>query len=108
MEWPRRFLAFSHDFFHVSSVITKTLNSGESILVDGDCILCFESSVSIDVEWVGNMAAICCSGEGLFNTKMTGPGKIYLQSMGIDKMRKLFPPEVVKKSSTDGGDKGGE
>ena len=81
--------------------MTKTLNAGESILVDGDAILAFESSVTIDVEWVGNVAAICCSGEGLFNTKMSGPGKVWIQSMGIDKMRKLFPPTVVKKS--DGG-----
>lgn len=110
------------------------------MLVDGDAILCFESSVTIDVEWVGNWKTVCCSGEGLFNTKMTGksvlimahrslaflriltvlliffflfkgPGKVWLQSMGIDKMRKLFPPRVVQKSSTsdgDGGDDGGE
>ena len=92
---------------HVVAVITKTLQAGESILVDGDCILSFESSVTIDIEWVGNASAVCCGGEGLFNTKMTGPGKIYLQSMGIDKMRRLFPPDVVKKDSSNTGDQGG-
>lgn len=56
----------------VCVVVTKTLSAGESMLVDGDAILCFESSVTIEVEWVGNFMAVCCSGEGLFNTKMTG------------------------------------
>ena len=35
------------------------------ILVDTDSILCFESSVRIDIQWVGNVAAICCGGEGV-------------------------------------------
>eukprot|EP00545_Synedropsis_sp_CCMP1620_P008115 CAMPEP_0119027964 /NCGR_PEP_ID=MMETSP1176-20130426/38051_1 /TAXON_ID=265551 /ORGANISM="Synedropsis recta cf, Strain CCMP1620" /LENGTH=215 /DNA_ID=CAMNT_0006983997 /DNA_START=249 /DNA_END=896 /DNA_ORIENTATION=- len=92
----------------MGTVVTKTLGAGESMLVDGDAILCFESSVTIDVEWVGNFMAICCSGEGLFNTKMTGPGKVWLQSMGIDKMRKLFPPKVVQRTSNSEGDAGTE
>ena len=79
------------------------------MLVDTDSILCFERSVGIDIQWVGNVAAICCGGEGVFNTTMTGPGKIWIQSMGIDKMRRLFPPNVQQKndgSNGDGGDSG--
>jgi len=88
----------------MGTVITKTLESGESILIDGDSLLCFEEGVQLEIEAVGNIATMCCAGEGLFNTKMTGPGKIYLQSMGIDKMRKLFPPTVVKSNNTGEGD----
>jgi len=48
--------------------------------------------------------ACCCGGEGLFNTTMTGPGKIWIQSLSIDKMRRLFPPQVQSKNdSSDGG-----
>jgi uncharacterized protein (AIM24 family) len=89
----------------MGTVIKKTLNPGEKILVDGDSILCFESSVQIDVRAVGNLCTMCCSGEGIFNTEMTGPGTIWMQSLSIDKMRKLFPPEVS--SSGGGGDGGG-
>jgi uncharacterized protein (AIM24 family) len=70
------------------------------ILVDSDSVLCFESSVAIDVQTVGGFLTCCCSGQGLFNTTMTGPGKIWLQSMSIDKMRKLFPPNVVQQGNT--------
>lgn len=88
------------------TVLKRTLAPGEKILVDGDSILCFESSVTIDIRSVGGWAAMCCAGEGLFNTEMTGPGTIWLQSLSIDKMRKLFPPKVVQKGGGDGG--GGE
>jgi uncharacterized protein (AIM24 family) len=92
----------------MGTVVKKTLGSGEKMLVDGDSILCFESSVSIDIRFVGNIAAVCCGGEGIFNTEMTGPGTLWLQSLSIDKMRKLFPPNVQSQSSGDGGGDGGD
>ena len=93
----------------VVSLRTKTLAAGEKTLVDTDSILCFESSVSIDVQFIGSGIACCCAGEGLFNTQISGPGKIWLQSLSIDKMRKLFPPKVQQTGGGDGdGDDGGD
>ena len=92
----------------MGTVIKKTLRDGETILVDGNSILCFDSSVTVDVRAVGNIAAICCGGEGIFNTELTGPGTIHLQSMSIDKMRLLFPPNVVQQSDTSGDSGGGD
>lgn len=89
----------------MGTVIKKTLKQGESILVDGDSLLCFEGSVTVDIRAVGNIAAICCGGEGIFNTELTGPGTIWMQSLSIDKLRKLFPPKVAK-SGGGGGDGG--
>jgi len=88
----------------MGTVIKKTLGDNEMILVDGNTILCFESSVTVDVRPVGGFVACCCAGEGIFNTELTGPGVIHLQSMSIDKMRALFPPQV--NSGGDGGDGG--
>ena len=56
----------------MGTVIKKTLGEGEQILVDGNSILCFESSVTVDVRTVGGIAAMCCGGEGIFNTELTG------------------------------------
>ena len=86
----------------------QTLAAGERILVDTDSVLCFERSVGLDVQWVGNIAAMCCGGEGVFNTTLTGPGRIWIQSMSIDKMRRLFPPNVQKQGDSGGGDSGGD
>ena len=43
----------------MGTVVKKTLRSGESILVDGDSILCFESSVTVDVRAVGGIGEYC-------------------------------------------------
>ncbi len=85
----------------MGTIISKYLVEGEAILVDTDSILCFEASVEISVKTVGGLSAICCSGEGLFNTILTGPGKIWLQSLSIDKMRTLFKPKVVTPEEID-------
>lgn len=74
----------------MGTIIIKTLEEGERVLIDTDSILCFEDTVQVDVRTVGGIAAMCCSGAGVFNTELTGPGKIWIQSLSIDKMRKLF------------------
>ena len=91
----------------MGTVIKKTLAEGEQILVDGNSILCFETSVTVDVRPVGGIAAICCGGEGIFNTEMNGPGTVFLQSMSIDKLRLLFPPKTSNGGDGGGGDGGG-
>lgn len=106
--------AFAHSFWNTAFLFVccsfKTLQDGEKILIDTDSILCFESSVTLDVQFIGSGIACCFSGEGIFNTAMSGPGKVWLQSLGIDKMRKLFPPKVIEVGgdSGDGGDGGGD
>jgi len=87
----------------MGTVIKKTLADGESILVDGNSILCFESSVTVEVRAIGGIAAMCCAGEGVFNTELTGPGTVHLQSMSIDKLRALFPPNVASNNDAGGG-----
>jgi uncharacterized protein (AIM24 family) len=37
----------------MGTVIQRNLQQGEQILVDTDSVLCFESSVGIDIQWVG-------------------------------------------------------
>jgi uncharacterized protein (AIM24 family) len=88
----------------MGTVIKKRLEAGESILIDTDSVLCFENSVAIDIKAIGNLAACCCAGEGIFNTTMTGPGTVWLQSLSIDKMRRLFPPTTVTSGGGGGGD----
>lgn len=50
------------------------------ILVDSDSVICFESSVAIDVKTVGGFMTCCFSGNGLFNTTMTGTFVFYTLS----------------------------
>jgi uncharacterized protein (AIM24 family) len=46
------------------TVLQKNLQPGEKILVDTDSVLCFEQSITLDIQWVGSAAACFCGGEG--------------------------------------------
>jgi len=87
----------------MGTVITRTLAAGEVILVDTRSILCFDATVTVDIRRVGGCCAMFCAGAGLFHTEMHGPGKVWMQSMSIDKLRDLFPPQVVESGGGDGG-----
>jgi uncharacterized protein (AIM24 family) len=54
------------------TVLQKTLQPGEKILVDTDSVLCFEQSITLDVQWVGSPAAVCCGGEGCVDAGAEG------------------------------------
>ncbi|OON93127.1 MAG: TIGR00266 family protein [Candidatus Epulonipiscioides saccharophilum] len=68
------------------SVITKTLQNGEVCLVDSGNVVAFEKTVSYEIETVKGVKNILFGGEGLFLTKLTGPGKIWLQTLTLQNM----------------------
>lgn len=63
--------------------IERTLAPGEVIKVDTGNVVAFETSVSYDIEMVKGFINIIGGGEGLFLTKLTGPGKIILQTQSF-------------------------
>ena len=91
----------------MGTVISKELQQGEEIIVDTNSILAYTDQVQMDVRAVGGCGAMCCAGEGAFNTVLTGPGKIFLQSMPIEKLRALFPKPSPPGEGGGGGDDGG-
>ncbi|WP_346869791.1 TIGR00266 family protein [Clostridium sp. UBA5119] len=62
------------------------LNPGERIKVDTGHVAAFESSVNFDIEMVKGLKNIFFGGEGLFLTTLTGPGKVYLQTMPLQNL----------------------
>ena len=64
--------------------IEMNLAPGEVIKVDTGNLVGFENSVRYEVESVKGLGNILFGGEGLFLTKLTGPGKIILQTMNIN------------------------
>lgn len=63
------------------SLVTYELEAGQSMLVDTGYLAAMENTVSMDIESVKGVGNAILGGEGLFNTKLTGPGKIWLQTM---------------------------
>ena len=61
--------------------IEKTLAQDETIQVDTGCIVAFEETVHYDVKRIKSLKTAFFGGEGLFLSTLTGPGKIFLQSL---------------------------
>lgn len=63
--------------------IEKELAPGEVLKVDTGNVVAFDKSVSYEIETVKGLKNIILGGEGLFLTKLVGPGKVILQSQNI-------------------------
>lgn len=87
------------------SIVEKKLSDGENIIVDTDSIVALTPGVSVDVEKTGGCLTICCGSEGMFNTALKGPGTVWLSSMPMEKLRKLFY-RPQKKNNRNGADRG--
>lgn len=59
------------------------LGAGQSIIVDTGYLAAMTESCTMDIQTVKGAKNIFLGGEGLFNTVVTGPGKVWLQSMPI-------------------------
>ena len=67
------------------TVLVKTLQANQSMVVDTSSLVAWSSSVKFDVQLAGNCMTVCCGGMGMFNTKVTGPGMVVIQSMPFEK-----------------------
>jgi len=74
-------------FVHAGgTVIEKDLAAGETLRVDTGCLVAFAMTVDYDIQFVGGFRNALFGGEGLFFAKMTGPGKVYLQSLPFSRL----------------------
>lgn len=64
----------------------KDLAPGETIRVDTGCIVALMPSVNYDIGMVGGFKNTLFGGEGLFLATLTGPGKVWLQSLPFSRL----------------------
>ena len=80
------------------------LGVGESIIVDTGYLAAMSETCTMDIQTVQGAKNIFLGGEGLFHTRVTGPGKVYIQSMPVINMAQALSPYIrVNTSSDDGG-----
>ena len=65
------------------AVVEKELGAGEQLIIDSGYVAAMEATCSMDIQTVKGFSNIVLGGEGLFNTVVTGPGKIWLQTMPV-------------------------
>jgi uncharacterized protein (TIGR00266 family) len=63
------------------TLINKNLAEGEVLLVQTGNLCAMESTVTMDIETVKGLGNMLVGGEGFFNTKLTGPGQVWIQTM---------------------------
>jgi uncharacterized protein (TIGR00266 family) len=74
-------------FMHAGgTVIEKDLAAGETLRVDTGCLVAFSTSVDYDIKFIGGFRNALFGGEGLFLASLTGPGKVYLQSLPFSRI----------------------
>lgn len=66
------------------SVQERELAAGEQLVVDSGYVAAMEATCSMDIQTVSGLTNIVLGGEGLFNTIVTGPGKVWLQTMPVN------------------------
>ena len=64
--------------------VEKVLAPGEVLKVDTGNVVAFEKTVSYEIETVKGLKNIFFGGEGLFLTKLTGPGRVILQTQNFN------------------------
>ncbi|OJU74494.1 MAG: TIGR00266 family protein [Bacteroidetes bacterium 47-18] len=76
-------MAFIHAGGHVAY---RDLQPGEKIKIDTGCIVGFTKNVHYDIEFVGGIKNTIFGGEGVFFATLTGPGRIWLQTLPISRL----------------------
>lgn len=76
-------MAFVHSGGHV---IERTLQPGEMLKIDTGCIVAFTHEVHYDIQFVGGIKNTLFGGEGVFFATLSGPGKVWIQSLPISRL----------------------
>ena len=74
------------------------LKPGQKLIVDTGYVAGFEGSVQMDIQAVSGAKNVLFGGEGLFNTVLTGPGRVWLQTMPIYSVANAIRPYIPTSS----------
>ena len=78
-------------------VVEYDLQPGQQIIVDTGYIAAMEASCQMSAQQVPGLKNKILGGEGFFNTVVTGPGKVYLQTMPIRHLAAAIQPYIMPK-----------
>ena len=92
-------------FVHAGGTLAvRDLQPGERLRVDTGCVVGFQPSVDFDIQYVGKLKSALFSGEGLFFATLTGPGRVWIQSLPLSRLAN----RIIKSAPAAGGRSVGE
>jgi uncharacterized protein (TIGR00266 family) len=68
------------------------LAAGEALLADTGCLAAMDATCTLEIEAVKGAKNVLFGGEGLFNTRVTGPGRVWLQTMPLSGLAAALIP----------------
>ena len=80
-------------------LIEYELKPGQKLVVDTGNVAGFEPSVQMDIQTVPGAKNMLFGGEGIFNTVLTGPGRVWLQTMPIYNVANAIRPYIPTSSN---------
>ncbi len=74
-------------FVHAGGTLHELeLQAGQTLRVDTGCIVALQPTVNYDIQLVGGIKTALFGGEGLFFATLTGPGRVWLQSLPLSRL----------------------
>lgn len=74
-------------FVHAGGTVHHfDLAAGETMRVDTGCLVALQPSINYDIQFVGKVKTALFGGEGIFFATLTGPGRVWLQSLPLSRM----------------------
>jgi uncharacterized protein (TIGR00266 family) len=74
-------------FVHAGgTIIERELSQGDVLRIDTGCIVAFTGTVNYDIQFVGGIKNTIFGGEGVFFATLSGPGKVWIQSLPISRL----------------------
>jgi uncharacterized protein (TIGR00266 family) len=68
------------------TVVERELAPGQQLHVDTGCLAAFTPSIDFDLVMAGGVKSVFFGGEGLFFARLTGPGKVWIQSLPFSRL----------------------
>jgi uncharacterized protein (TIGR00266 family) len=92
-------------FVHAGGTVHPVdLQHGQTLRVDTGCLVALQPTVGYDIQFVGKVKTALFGGEGLFFAALTGPGRVWLQSLPFSRMA----DRIYKAAPAAGGSRTGE
>lgn len=77
------------------SAVRYELQAGQQLIVDTGHVVMMSATCKMDVQTVKGAKNVLFGGEGLFNTVVTGPGEVVLQTMPTMKLAQSIQPYII-------------
>ena len=92
-------------FVHAGgTIVERELRPGERLDVDTGCVVAMTSTVNFDIKPVGGVKSMLFGGEGVFLATLTGPGKVWIQSLPFSRLAgRMLSAAYQKGGSRDEG-----